>query len=162
TAVCAAVLPAQWLDFKTPGIPRTKDGKPNLSAPTPHLAGGKPDFSGLWRDDPDAAGASGKAMDSIKPKPWSVTLAKERKENLFRDATGTQCLPSGPIVDLGVGRIVHTPQTLVMLYDGTLYRQVFLDGRPLEKDPNPSWMGYSAGRWEGDTLVVESNGFNDR
>ena len=52
---------------------------------------------------------------------------------------------------------------VVLLYErGVMYRQIFMDGRKLPKDPNPTWMGYSVGRWEGDTLVVESAGFNDR
>jgi hypothetical protein len=153
---------AQWLKYKTPGIPRTADGKPDLSAPAPRTADGKPDLSGLWR--PDAAGAAetGKAMGSLKPQPWAAALAQKRQEDLFKDSPGIQCLPPGPLVGMGVGKVVQTPDLLLMLFSGTLYREVFLDGRELPKDPNPSWMGYSVGHWEGDTLVVESAGFNDR
>jgi hypothetical protein len=153
---------AQWLDYKTPGIPRTKDGKVDLTAPTPRLANGKPDFSGLWRDDETAAGATSKAMDTLKPKPWAEAVAKKRKEEIYRDAPPVLCLPPGPQVDMGIEKVVQTPTMLVLLYEGTLYREIFLDGRSLEKDPNPDWMGYSVGHWEGDTLVVESNGFNER
>jgi len=153
---------AQWLDYKTPGIPRTKDGKADLSAPTPRLANGKPDFSGLWRDDEKAGAAVGKAMDALRPKPWAEAIAKKRKQEIFRDSPSVLCLPPGPQADIGVERIIQTPAMLVLLYDGTLYRQIFLDGRSLERDPNPDWMGYSVGHWDGDTLVVESNGFNDR
>jgi hypothetical protein len=166
-AIVAAVFlcvpsQAQWLNYKTPGIPRTADGKPNLSAPTPRLANGKPDFSGLWRTDNSGSAELGKAMEAIKPQTWAVAVAKKLKEELFKDSPGVLCLPPGPMVDLGVGKVVQTPNLLVMLFEGALYREVFLDGRELPKEPNPDWMGYSVGRWEGDTLVVESNGFNDR
>src|SRR5580698_3440901 len=153
---------AQWLNYKTPGIPRTADGKPNLSAPAPRMANGKPDFSGLWRTDNSTSAEVGKAMDAIKPQPWAAALAKKRKEELFKDSPNVLCLPLGPIIDLGLGKVVETPNLMLMLFDGTLYREVFLDGRELPKDPNPDWMGYSVGRWDGDTLVVESSGFNDR
>jgi hypothetical protein len=161
-ATLAPVLSAQWLHEKTPGIPRTPDGKPNLSAPAPRAPDGTPDLSGLWRDDTSGTAEASKAMDTIKPLPWAVTLYEKRKENLGSDSPGTMCLPPGPTVDLGVGKIVQTPNLLLMLYGGTLYRSIFLDGRELPKDPNPDWMGYSVGHWDGDTLVIESNGFNDR
>ena len=153
---------AQWLDYKTPGIPRTNDGKVNLAAPTPRLADGKPDFSGVWRDDASGGGGTSKALDTLKAKPWAEAVAKKRKEEIFRDAPSILCLPPGPEVDMGINKIVQSPNMLLLLYEGTLYRQVFVDGRKLEKDPNPDWMGYSVGHWEGDTLVIESNGFNDR
>jgi hypothetical protein len=66
------------------------------------------------------------------------------------------------MVDMGVGRVLQMPKMLVMLYGGTLYREVFLDGRPLPEIVNPTWMGYSVGHWDGDTLVIESTGFNNR
>lgn len=162
--IAAASLPAsaQWLNQKTPGIPRTADGKADLSAPAPRLANGKPDFTGLWRTDDTANAPTGKAMDTLKAQPWAEAIAKKRKEDLLRDSPGILCLPEGPQIDIGVEKIIQTPAMLVLLYEGTLYREIFLDGRSLEKDPNPDWMGYSVGHWEGDTLVVESNGFNDR
>ncbi len=159
---------AQWLDHKAPGIPRLPDGKPNLAAPVPRMPDGKPDLSGLWQGDTTSAAETSKAMDSIKVLPWAKAVSDKSKENFGSDAPGIRCLPPGPItelgvgVDLGVGKVVQTPSLLLMLFDGTLYREIFLDGRQLEKDPNPDWMGYSVGHWEGDTLVIESNGFNDR
>jgi hypothetical protein len=153
---------AQWLNQKTPGIPRMPDGKPNLSAPAPRMANGKPDLSGLWRTDTTSSAETGKAMDSLKPQPWAVAVAKKRKEDLFRDSSSVLCLPPGPDAGMGVGKVLQTPNLLVMLFEGTLYREVFLDGRELPKDPNPDWMGYSTGHWDGDTLVIESAGFNDR
>jgi hypothetical protein len=153
---------AQWLKFKTPGIPRTADGKPNLSAPTPRTPDGKPDLSGLWRADPAGTAETGKAEDAVKALPWAEALTKTRKETIGKDSPSVLCLPPGPVVDMGVGRIVQAKNILVMLWGGTLYREIFLDGRELPKDPNPDWMGYSVGHWEGDTLVIESIGFNDR
>jgi hypothetical protein len=153
---------AQWLNYKTPGIPRLPDGKPNLAAPAPKTAEGKPDFSGLWRDDTSTSAAMSKAMDSLKPLPWAAAVYEKRKDNLGSDSPGTMCLPWGPLVDLGVGKVVQTPKLLLMLYNSTFYREIFMDGRELPKDPNPDWMGYSVGHWDGDTLVIESNGFNDR
>ena len=78
-----------------------------------------------------------------------------------------RCLPLGPAYPTSgdstgseMVRIVQTPQLIVMLNPDLTYRQIWMDGRALEPDPNPSWMGYSVGRWEGDTLVVESFGFH--
>jgi hypothetical protein len=153
---------AQWLNYPTPGIPRTADGKPNLTAPAPRTADGKPDFSGFWRSLQSAAGETDKAMKSVKPQPWAQELSTKRKENLGRENMSVLCLPFGPRADFGVEKIVQTPGLLMLLFQDLTYRQVFLDGRPLPKDPNPAWMGYSVGHWEGDTLVVESTGYNDR
>jgi hypothetical protein len=155
-----AALPAQWLKYPTPGIPRTSDGKPNLAAHTPKTADGKPDLSGTWTTTTTAGGIS-----QLKPsdiKPWALKVSKEREETLGRDNPEVHCLPTGPRPPLGPAKIVQTPALIVILYEDLTYRQIFLDGRDLPKDPNPAWMGYSVGRWEGDTLVVESTGYNDR
>src|SRR5271155_2893787 len=153
---------AQWLDYKTPGIPRLPDGKPNLSAPAPRTADGKPDLSGFWRIDAAGIAETGEADDAVKALPWAATLTEQRKENYGRDSPSIHCLPSGVTIDMGVGRVVQTRNLLLMLWSGTLYREIHLDGRPLPKDPNPDWMGYSVGHWEGDTLVIVTAGFNDR
>ena len=59
-------------------------------------------------------------------------------------------------------KAVHTPKLMVLLYEvNAMYRQIFIDGRPLPSDPNPSWNGYSAATWDGDTLVVRTTGFRD-
>jgi len=63
---------------------------------------------------------------------------------------------------MSLAKVIQTPHVLTILYEDLAYRQIFLDGRQLPRDPNPSFMGYSVGRWEGDTLVVESLGFNER
>jgi hypothetical protein len=152
--ICVAPVEAQWLTYKTPGIPRTFDGKPDLSAPVPRTADGKPDLTGVWRMDLSA-------QEPPKLQPWAEAVAKRRMEDLRRDSPEALCLP-GPIANMGVGRIVQTPGLLLMLYGGALYREIFLDGRDLPKDPNPDWMGYSVGHWDNETLRVESIGFNDR
>jgi len=158
----AAPGAAQWLNYPTPGIPRTPDGKPNLSAPTPRAADGKPDLSGLWDTKEATSAPTDKALQNVKAQSWAEEISKKRKEDLGREDMGVLCLPSGPRAAKGVGKIIQSSRTLVMLFDDLTYRQVFLDGRPLPTDPNPTWMGYSVGHWDGDTLVVESAGFNDR
>ena len=154
TSVCFAAPHAQWLNYKTPGVPRLPNGEVDISAPAPRSATGKPDLTGVWR-------AEGLTQDSAKLQPWSEAVARNRMEDLRRDSPEALCLP-GPIANMGVGKIVQTPGLLLMLYGGTLYREIFLDGRELPKDPNPNWMGYSVGRWDGDTLTVETRGFNSR
>ena len=126
------------------------------------MADGKPDFSGLWRVKQATAGETDKAMHSLKPQAWAGELSKKRKDNPGRDDMSVLCLPFGPRADVAPDRIVQAPGMLVMLFSDLTYRQVYLDGRPLPKDPNPAWMGYSIGHWDGDTLVVESSGYNDR
>jgi hypothetical protein len=155
----ATPLAAQWLNYPTPGIPRLPDGKPDFSAPAPRTADGKSDLSGLWRLDESGAG---NPMAGIKAQPWAKELANKHQDEFAKDSPALLCLPLGPQVNLTVRKVAQTPGLIVLLYDTLIYRQVFLDGRPLGQDPNPTFMGYSVGHWEGDTLVIESNGFNDR
>jgi len=166
--VCAmsTVASAQWLKEPTRGMPRTLDGKPNLSAPAPRTADGKPDLSGLWRLDPGPYGSN--LLVDLKTgdiQPWADALYKQRMEDLGKDDPSTfKCLPQGPRTIYGAGgwaRIIQTPTIVAILYENLSHRQIFLDGRALPNDPHPSFMGYSIGRWEGDTLVVESIGFKD-
>jgi hypothetical protein len=167
-AICTC-SEAQWLNFPTPGMPRTADGKPNLIAPPPTTADGKPDLSGLWMLNAGPGHIANITADlkAGEIQPWADQQYQQRLGNLGKDDPWTvQCLPAGPrsIVMGGNGpaRIVQTPAMLVILYDDLSYRQIFLDGRRLPKDPNPSWMGYSIGHWDSGTLVVESAGFNER
>ena len=150
---------AQWLDRKTPGIPRTPDGKPNLTAPAPRGPDGKPDFSGVW----DAENVVGRPEPSDL-QPWVLDLSRERQLEYYKTRPMYQCRPSGPEAEKfgGWRRIVQTPAAIALLNDDLTHRIIHIDGRELEANPAPSWMGYSAGRWEGDTLVVESAGFNDK
>ena len=158
--ITATSATAQWINYPTPGIPRTANGNPNLSAPAPKTAEGKPDLSGIWNLTTTAGGIS-----QLKPseiKPWALKVSKEREEALGRGNPGVNCLPTGPRPPAGPAKIVQTPTLIIILYEDLTYRQIFLDGRDLPKEPNPAWMGYSVGHWEGDTLVVESIGYNDR
>ncbi|HJZ79814.1 MAG TPA: hypothetical protein VKD91_05695 [Pyrinomonadaceae bacterium] len=158
-------LAAQWVNRPTPGTPRTADGKPNLTAPAPRTADGKPDLSGIWQRV--SLKYERNIASDLKPgeiQPWAEALVRQRAEDLQKDHMSVQCLPWGPSYSNSARRakIVQTPGLMLMLDEDLTYRQIFTDGRTLETDPNPSWMGYSVGRWEGDTLVVDSFGFNDR
>jgi hypothetical protein len=170
TFALSAPLAAQWLNQPTPGIPRTRDGKPNLTAPAPRMPDGKPDLSGLWtRLSPKYARNIAADLKPEEIQPWAQALVAQRKEDLGRDYMNVKCVPLGPgyatsadITGAEMMKIIQTPGVIIILNPDLTYRQIFLDGRSLESAPNPTWMGYSVGHWEGDTLVVESNGFNDR
>jgi len=158
---------AQWLKLPTPGIPRLADGKPNLAAPAPRTADGKPDFSGLWENQGGDRLYNNIAADlqSGDVAPWADALYRQRRLEFGKDSMETLCLPLGPAyltTRYREQRIVQTPTLIVFAFDDMMHREIFMDGRALEQDPNPTWMGYSVGRWEGDTLVVESNGYSDR
>jgi hypothetical protein len=163
-------LHAQWLDRPTPGIPRTAGGQPNLAAPTPRTPDGKPDLSGLWNKI--SPKYSRNIAADLKPgevQPGAEALVQQRKENLGKDYMNVLCVPLGPAYSTDADstgaemmKIVQTPGLILILNPDLTYRQIFLDGRALETVPNPSWMGYSVGRWDGDALIVESFGFNDR
>lgn len=160
-------LCAQWLNLPTPGVPRTADGKPNLMAATPRTPDGKPDLSGMWQPEPNPYRFD--VIQDLKDEaifqPAAEAIFLKRVKDFRRDDPVTNCLPGGPSEMLnGTYRVIQSPNILAVLYDsGTgRYRQIYLDGRKLPEDPNPTWLGYSVGHWEGDTLVVESAGFNDR
>jgi hypothetical protein len=130
------------------------------SGPTPRTPDGKPDLSGVWYAQ--------RTIDPGKPEPlpWAQALAKERTENSLKDHPMAYCLPGGITFFAAVRfyRVVQTPPILVMISEAGPpgYRQVFLDGRSHPKNLEPAWMGHSIGKWEGDTLVVDSVGFNDK
>jgi hypothetical protein len=170
-AVMAAVMmtgtvAAQWLTHPTAGVPRLPDGKPNLAAPVPKHASGKPVLAGLWRPSP---GMVGDIARNLKPgevpyQPWAEALFKERRANSSKDDPTANCIVGGvPRSDL-VGypfKILEVPGMVVILYEAVhSYRQIFTDGRPFPADMNPSWFGYSVGHWEGDALVVETTNFH--
>jgi hypothetical protein len=168
SGMCAS-LSAQWLNYPTPGIPRTPDGKPNLAAPAPRTADGKPDLSGIWRGS-GMGGYDRNIARDLSPKdiqPWAEALYQQRVRDMAKDAPRATCLPDPfpyyHIVDLT--RIIQTPALIAVLFQGStnsIYRTIFTDGRELPKDPNPTWLGYSVGHWEGDTLVVDTTGFNSK
>jgi len=160
-------LCAQWLDWRTAGIPRTADGQPNLTAPAPKMPDGKPDLSGIWQ--PEANPYRFNLIQDLKDEsifqPAAQKIFLERVADFRRDDPVTNCLPGGPADMLSTTyRFIQSATVLAVLYEsGTgRYRQIYLDGRQLPHDPNPSWLGYSVGRWEGDVMVVESAGFNER
>lgn len=159
-SAATTTLNAQWLTLPTPSIPRTADGKPNLGAPPPIGHDGHPDLSGLW----SVASSKGDLLDVSKRQPWLQALVRQHAEDLYKDFSGYRCLPQGPGYQTsdGLKRLIQGANAIAILNEDLTYRQIFMDGRQLESDPNPTWMGYSVGRWRGDTLVVESNGFNDR
>ena len=150
---------AQWLDRPTPGIPRTPDGKPNLTAPAPRGPDGKPDLTGVWNGPVSAV-----RPDPANLQPWVMDLARQHQLEYQKMRPYYQCRPSGPEAERFAGwkRILHTPTAIAILNDDLTYRVIHMDGRKLEANLAPSWMGYSVGRWDGDTLVVDSAGFNDK
>jgi len=162
-ALIASCASGQWLNYPTPGIPRLPDGKPYLAAPAPKATDGKPDLSGVW-----TINAAANPTNVLKPgdvQPWAEALIKERQENLGKDnPSSVHCLPFGPGFNSATNflKIVQTPALIMILSEDLTYRQIFLDGRSLPTDPNPDFMGYSVGHWEGDTLVVTTAGYNDR
>jgi hypothetical protein len=161
--LAAGPAAAQWIKHPTPGMPRTADGRPNLTAPAPRAVDGKSDLTGTWRLEP--VGDIQKMIRDAGIQAWARTRQQKYEHELGRDDPSVHCLPFGPRASLTYGfgaKFIHTPGVIVVLFEDLTYRQIFLDGRPLPVDPNPSWMGYSIGRWEGDTLVVTSIGYNDR
>ena len=157
---------AQWLNHKTPGVPRKADGKVDLAAPAPRTADGKPDFTGIWASaggQGELGGLSTLRVDPADMKPWARDVQRERGHDYFKGRPDFMCRPSGVEAESleREKRILQTPAMIAVLNANQTYRQIFLDGRTLEKDPAPMWQGFSVGRFEGDALVVESNGFND-
>jgi hypothetical protein len=176
-----SVLYAQWLDYPTPGLPRLPNGKANLKAPAPRTADGKPDFSGLWLKERDRPCAPGGCIDfqasehfwdmgygipgGLPYQSWAAEVVKKRTASNGLEDPDTICVPQGIIkahtVDL-LRKMIQVPGLIVILNErNAAYRQIFTDGRPLPQDPQPTWNGYSTGHWEGDTLVVQTEGFRD-
>jgi len=178
---------AQWLHYPTAGVPRKTDGKPDLTAPAPRLPDGRPDLSGIWHvanripctseinrfvpcgleigGSPLALNIGTGLPGGLPFQPWAAALTKQRTADNSKDDPHARCLPDNPPRTWGLPhltKIVHTPKLLVMLYEvNAMYRQIFLDGRPMPEDPTPAWNGYSVGTWDGDALVVQTAGFRD-
>jgi hypothetical protein len=127
--------------------------------PTARMPNGKPDLSGFWAPAP----ADPSESEPPQGLPWVVAVVKERIANDLRDVPTARCLPTGVVAQAGQGKFVQTLNLLVILeeWPGDT-RQVFLDGRAHPKELDPTWLGHSIGRWEGDTLVVDTVGFNDK
>ncbi len=179
----AGTVQAQWLNYPTPGIPRLPDGKPNLAAAPPRTADGRPDLSGLWATPcpPEDRGPECPAnpqrlffdlAKDLKPTevemtPWAAAIQKQRESRDHVDDPYGYCLPPGvPRIHFVGGnyRILSTPGVTAFLHEtavGLMFRQVFTDGRPLPTVTERTWLGYSVGRWDGDTFVVDTTGFKD-
>jgi hypothetical protein len=195
TAVLVTSAHAQWLTYPTPGTPRLKDGKPNLTAPAPR-AHGKPDLSGIWEpegsprkilanmfppgvgllpggvnglgeDDPQKYFLNFLADFKFEEAPLTLAARELLKKNLQSgNKVSTLCQPPAvPSNDLVPSpfKIIQNPGVTLVLYEADMvFRQIYTDGRKHPVDPQPSFMGYSIGRWEGDWFVVDVMGFNDR
>ena len=98
-------------------------------------------------------------------QPWADALVKQRLADQRKDDPTTRCLPISPVrqwADFFPQKIIQTEDSITILSEYmSQYRQIFLDGRPMPKDPVPSFKGYSTGHWDGDTLVVETAGYKD-
>jgi len=172
---------AQWLNYKTAGIPRLPDGKPNLSAPAPKTADGRPDLAGVWAAecaiyDGNPCFTRSLFFDlarDLKPgdvemTPWAAGVSRQREGREHVDDPYGFCMPPGvPRIDFGGGpfKILQTPGVTAFLYEtlvGMIFRQVLTDGRSLpDVSTEPTWLGYSVGRWDNDAFVVDTNGFRD-
>ncbi|MBI4887076.1 MAG: hypothetical protein HY824_08280 [Acidobacteria bacterium] len=171
-AFCAAAADtsAQWTKIPQTGVPRAADGKPNLSAPAPRLPDGRPDLSGVWAA-PGGRYVQNVAAD-LKPgevpyQPWAKALVDSRADGSHgREDPDANCLAPGvPRIDYAPPpwKIINGNGEVAILYEAmNLWRQIYMDGREPVRDPNPSWLGYSVGRWDGDALVVETTGFNGK
>jgi hypothetical protein len=178
--LAAIPLAGQWLQYPTPGIPRLPDGSPNLTSKAPLLADGKPDLSGIWSAPCGIYDGSRCFVQSyyfdlakdlpaeaVQMTPWAETVARLRSTRNHVDDPYGYCLPPGvPRIDFGGGpyKIIQSPRVTAILYEtlvGMIFRQVFTDGRPPASQDTPTWLGYSIGRWEGDTFVVDTRGFRD-
>lgn len=186
-AASTVPLAAQWLNYAEAWTPRTSDGKPNLTAPPPRM-NGTPDLSGVWQaertledfakvlgPDPtkiqvdlnDVTKYTDDLFGGIKPeeqplRPEAAAILAQRKGLL---SPSNSCLPAGIPASLFIltFKVIQAPREIVILHeDQDPPRQIHTDGRPLPKDPQPSWMGYSVGKWEADRLVVETIGFNEK
>jgi hypothetical protein len=181
----ASAALAQWLYYPTPGVPRGAGGEANLAAAAPRTAAGLPDLSGIWVAAGEALPQCDEGEDCITQmplpldavdigrtsggalpyQPWAAALVQQRTADLAKDDPHARCLPPSFPRAYALPqykKIVQTPSLTLILHEfNATYRQIFTDGRSLPVDPEPSWQGYSTGRWEGDTLVVETNGFRD-
>ena len=141
------------------------NNKPAPQGAAPRMRDGKPDLSGIWNPDRhfiyDISTAL-KPGEALPLQPWAAELTKKR---MSHDDPEANCLPTGvPRMAPYPWKIVQTPQLIVFLFEGNIhsYRQIFLDGRGHPDDPDPTWYGDSIGHWDGDTLVVDTVGFNDK
>jgi hypothetical protein len=187
----SVTLGAQWPSFVRKDVPRTSEGKPDLNAPPPRLSNGKVDFSGTWESRIPPSGRLGGPMvpnrseddpskvpplanfanigqnfkEGLPFTPWAAELRKQRMATNSRENPDANCLPLG-FMQLHTHsqprKVVQTVDDLIIMYEANYgLRNIFTDGRTLPADPQPWWYGYSAGKYDGDTLVVETVGLRD-
>jgi len=177
-AVIAAVLAGatcfgQFSAKGNPNEPTAAKGRP-----TPRTSDGKPDLSGVYHAPGYGPGDRSRTGEGyahniardlnpgdVPMLPWAEKLYKERFANESKDDPEGFCLPMGtPRVNPYPWKIVQTDKLVLILYEGNVhsYRQIFLDGRPHDPNVEDSWWGDSIGHWEGDTLVVDTVGLNDK
>ena len=182
--VISASASAQWPDHQDPRAPRGPDGKVDPNGPTPRTPDGKPDLSGVYRNVGRGANEPREALsldekplatfrdigagfkDGLPLRPWAKELLQKRMADNSKDNPDVWCLPLGNQqfnVHTFPRKVIQSPGVVLLLYETHLgIRQIFTDGRSAPKDdPQPWFYGYSVGRWEGDTLVVETTGFRD-
>jgi len=172
-------LCSQWLHYPSHGIPRTKDGKPDLTAPALKGPDGHPNLSGVWAIEYSPRAAARMRNEAVGPnlrdfmpegteiplQAGAAALYKQRSEKLGGGRPSEHCLPHSipDAMTVSSFKIVQMPELTIILYEEfNHFRQIFTDGRPLSADLNPAWFGYSIGGWEGNALVVETRGFNDQ
>ena len=188
--VTLACAQAQWLNYRDPKTPRAKDGRPNMSAPAPRV-NGRPDLSGVWQAERTPMSEFTRVLGADLPRVqvdlnevtkhtinvfWDVKPGEEpmrpeaaaimeQRMKAGEDIQTAHCLPDSLPAGLTTAffKMIQTPSEIVALFENVSPgRQIYTDGRSLPEDPQPSWMGYSVGKWEGDTLVVETIGITDR
>jgi len=187
--IFAAPAFAQWAKVPDPSLPRTRDGKPNLAAPAPKAQDGKPDLSGMWTQELDPNGmppgittvesitgfvppryfvdiTAGMKPEDAAMTPWAADLFSQRRAGRGKNDPAAHCKPHGvPAISVAPlpYKIVQTPKLVLILYEGeSVFRQIFLDSRRPVEDPQPRFLGYSTGKWDGDTLVVDTIGLTDK
>jgi len=181
--MCAGsiTISAQWLKYPTAGVPRTSNGRADVNAPAPRTPDGKPDLSGIWDIEHNRPCPPPGCQDmevgqefvnigwSLKGglpyKPWAAAARAKRMEQNGKDDPISRCLPPGAArlhTSALLRKIVQVPGLLLILTESdSSFRQIFTDGRPLPSVDQPTFDGYSVGKWEGDTLVVQTVGFKD-
>jgi len=175
---------AQWANVPNPSLKRTATGEVDLAGRAP-MKRGKPDLSGIWLPDREQVPARMVTVEGNIPFPHfffnfmadvkegdgqmrpETAAALQRKMALGgAGEPAAHCLPTGmPVLATGIlpFKIVQAESEILILYEeNTVFRQIFLDGRKPVEDAEPRWLGYSSGKWEGNELVVETIGFNDR
>ena len=178
----------QWLKHPTPGLSRTVAGDLDLGAPPPRASDGRPDLSGIWqRVGPDLPEIRRRLGPSFNPplvpftdqnlayfmpentpiplRPWARAVFEERQRSFGAGAPSEQCLPKGVpeamLAPMPFKIVQGRDLTVILFEEFNRFRQVHTDGRSHPSSPNPSWWGYSVGRWDGDDFVVQTEGFND-